>query len=73
MFRQHTEEEAEAVINLCKNCFPQLPGSHFGLGSHKVTYVASDAAGYSTECVFRILVRLPKWKYFNYLQLPRDI
>lgn len=58
---------------ICTKIVSQLPGSHFGLGSHKVTYTASDAAGFSTECVFRILVRLPKWKYFNYLQLPRDI
>lgn len=48
-------------------------GSQFGLGSHRVSYTASDGAGNSAKCVFRILVRLPKWKYFQYLQLPRDI
>ena len=50
-----------------------LSGSQFGLGSHKVSYTASDAAGHTAKCVFRIVVRLPKWKYSQYLQLPRDI
>lgn len=36
---------------------PQSPGNKFSLGGHKVEYEASDEAGWTTKCIFTVVLR----------------
>ncbi|KAG4071788.1 hypothetical protein HA402_011942 [Bradysia odoriphaga] len=52
-------------VNVTHVAHTDISGTYFGVGSHQITYTATDFAGYKTKCVFEVSINVPEHHHTN--------